>query len=143
MMRVRRSIWLLFAVIVGMALVVPLADLWYEFHQPIVSLVRFDPLRTEAGTPVRLVVQLQESSRAYAQHSTLQVSGNMVDMAMSLIPLDVPIGSENRQYEASLPLTMSGTWWVALQVVLPQRASWSQRVLVHIHTCGNITWRAT
>jgi hypothetical protein len=143
MMHVRRSIWLLFALVVSMAIIVPLADLWYEMHQPIVSHVRFDPLQTKAGAPVRLVVQLQESSRPFAQHSVLQVRGNMVDMAMPLMPLDVPISSENQQYETPLPLTMSGTWWVALQVILPQRASWSQRVLVHIHTCGDITWEAT
>ncbi len=143
MMRVRRSIWLLFVCVVGVALVVPLADLWYELHQPIVSAVRFDPLKTEINAPVRLVVQLQESSRPFAGHSTLLVSGNMVEMSMPLIPLDVPVSAENRQYEAPLPLTMAGTWRLALQVVLPHRATWSLRLLVHIHTCGDITWEAT
>lgn len=138
-LRVRLPVVVILLVAIGMALIVPAADLWRTWHTPVVARITLDPPQPSFGQTAHLVVTLYHDSAALVQTTPLEVGLVMLDMDMGLPQLQVTATGD--QYQAALPFTMTGTWKVVLLLHVPAHAPWQQSLLVQVRDGRVVAWR--
>ncbi len=82
MPRVRRSVWVIFAVAIAFAMIVPTVDFFAQWQAPVVLSVTLSTRQPALGQPVQLVVVLRRDHAAIAQQGKLLVTPAMVGMAI-------------------------------------------------------------
>lgn len=133
-LRVRRSIWALFGLVIGVALLVPVLDFSLQWQAPVVAHIAIEPAHPAIGMPVRLVVTLRSRFLDQARQSHLVVTADMLTMSMSFPTLSIPTDSSGSQFQTPLSFSMSGPWQVNLHLAMPAHASWDQHLLVQVQS---------
>ncbi len=136
MPRVRRSVWVIFAVAIAFAMIVPTVDFFAQWQAPVVLSVTLSTRQPALGQPVQLVVVLRHDHAAIAQQGKLLVTPAMVGMAMAVPSQAVAADASAARFVTTLPLTMVGLWRVTLHLTLPAHAPWDQAVLIDVRQQG-------
>lgn len=135
--RVRRQVWVVLAVTMLLALLLPLLTLWHATTVPLRARACVWPAVPRAGTSAYVVVSMTDPSDRTAvagPWAQVRVNWEMTTMVMDLRPT-VTYGSSqgaNDDVSFAIPfqVAMSGPWRIEVTLRTPGRPDWQSVVQV-------------